>query len=90
MNNPYIYNNKKVILFDEYERNIIKPGNQAGELEIYITSKVFNISTYVYKYQESEKNYRYLYSYTDNEEFITHCMILNHMYLDSGADILNY
>ena len=46
---PYIHNNKKVIMFDEYITNIIKPGNFVGELEIYATSKVFNISIYVYE-----------------------------------------
>ena len=86
INNPYIHNNKKVILFDEYLPNIIKPGNYAGELEIYITSKIFNISIYVYEYQKAEKKYRYLYSYINNEEFISHCMILNHVYLDTGAE----
>lgn len=73
-------------MFDEYLPNIIKPGNYAGELEIYITSKIFNVSICDYEYQKSEKKYRYLYSYINNEEFISHCMILNHVYLDTGAE----
>ena len=40
-------------------------------MEIYATSKIFNISIYVYEYQETEENYRFLYSFTNEDNFIT-------------------
>ena len=88
-NNPFIHSNQKVIRFEEYLPNIIKSGNFAGELEIFATTKVFNISIYVYEFITDENKYRFLYHYTTDDNFLSFCMILNHKYLDSGAEHFN-
>ena len=88
-NNPYIHNNHRIVSFDEYLPNILNPGNYAGELEIFAACKVFKISIYVYECIEKENKYRLLYNYISEDNFLSYCMILNHKYLETGAEHFN-
>ena len=44
---------------------------------------MFNVSIYVFEYIESEEAYRE--KHENQNEFISHCVILNHIYTNSKA-----
>ena len=46
---------------EEYLNLIKKDGNYCGEFEIYITTKIFNISIYRYELIENIDGFRFLY-----------------------------
>lgn len=59
------------------------------EIGNFCTNKVFNISIYVYEFIEDENKYRLLYNFNSDDNFLSYCMILNHKYLESGAEHFN-
>ena len=76
----YNQDNHKIIDKKEYLGKLKLAVPVIGEIQIILISKLFNVSTHVFEYLESEEYYRFLYKQEIKKEFISHCIIHNHTY----------
>lgn len=76
-----MHNNLEIISFEEYIKKIKNASNYNRELEIFVISKVFNISIYVFEINNNKITYRFLYKYENESLFINHCCLVNHKIL---------
>ena len=86
INNNIVENNNKIIDLEDYLRILNKSGTYSGELEISTVSKIFNISIYLLELNENNNRYRLLYKIINDSDFISYCMILNHVYLNKNKN----
>ena len=78
-NNNYLSN------IDQYLIDMQYDGFFSGELEVYSTSKIFNLAIYAYEYNKINDKYRFLYRLNSNESF-QYCMKINHTYMENNCE----